>query len=73
MEDRMLKDIGLSRSDVLSRIRGHKFWRHMLQPEESDKTCDSRREKESIQIAEQRDHCSSDFCLCSSDRSFSRN
>ena len=33
MEDRMLKDIGLSRADAVRISRAHTFWKFVFQPE----------------------------------------
>ncbi len=74
MEDRMLKDIGLSRFDVRRMGRDQNYWRHMFQPEESKKEIEPIRKEASIGKRDPvKCHPSSDFCLCSSDRSFSRN
>lgn len=35
-DDRMLKDIGLSRADAIRITRGQNFWKHMFQPEEHE-------------------------------------
>ena len=47
MEDRMLKDIGLSRSDIHRMSRGQNFWRHMFQPIEGDTELEPMRKEES--------------------------
>lgn len=33
MEDRMLKDIGLSRAEAVRMTRGHNFWKFVFMPE----------------------------------------
>lgn len=74
MEDRMLKDIGLSRADVRRMGRDLNFWRHMLQSEVEDNESEpNRSEKAVCDVEPIQGHASSDLCLCSSDRSFSRN
>ena len=35
-DDRMLKDIGLSRVDAIRITQGQNFWKHMFQPEEHE-------------------------------------
>lgn len=38
-DDRMLKDIGLSRADVIRITQGQNFWEHMSQPEDCKNRC----------------------------------
>ena len=33
LEDRMLRDIGLSRADAVRITKGHSFWKYLFQPE----------------------------------------
>ena len=37
MDDRMLKDIGLSRADAIRVSNAHTFWKFMFQPESNDR------------------------------------
>ena len=38
-DDRMLKDIGLSRADVIRITQGQNFWEHMSRPEDCKNRC----------------------------------
>ncbi len=74
MEDRMLKDIGLSRSDIRRMGRDRNFWRHMFQPEEGNKKIEPHRKVAAICDVEPiQDHSACDFCLHTPVRSLSRN
>ena len=74
MEDRMLKDIGLSRSEVVRVIRSQKFRRHMFQPEEGDHQSEPNRKDASTRKDEPvQGHSASELNICTQNRSFSSN